>query len=263
MLGNWFTHRLALLGVRSCLFKRTLGNTHRTCCHRRTSSVKCTHCNLETLTWLTKNIFFRNYHIVKAHTTCIGAALTHVDLLATDTHTFPVSLDNKSSKCSTCSLFWISFSQYKHPIGMACIGNPHFVTIQHPFVALFDRIGLDRSHVRSCTRFSHTISHHQWFVNTPTQVLFLLLFVACKNHWHLAERVGLDRCRNTRASPCKCFLDNTTFSGMHAKSTARLWNLNIDETKLVRFFDHIPWVFHALVIFGCNWSNLLFCKLCC
>ena len=157
MVDDRLTHRLALLGVNGGLIQRTLSETNGTRCHKRTGDVKSTHGNLETITRLTEQVFFRNLNILERDHTGIRAALTHVDFLFAANDTWSVTIHDEARKSLVRTLLRVRASKHKVPVGMTTVRDPHLCSVQNPLIAAFLSTSRDVSHVRASTRLRHAV----------------------------------------------------------------------------------------------------------
>lgn len=197
----------AATGGRVYGFGKTFSITPQRHSINLTYFIECSHRNFESLSFGQQNVFFRNSHILKRDSSSVASSLPHVNFLSTRCDAGPIAFNNEAgeslrSGCfgvfggpgqdevpvgdSTCRKRWENSRRWTMALKLT-VSDPHFLSIQNPFVSFFDCARFQPVHIASSRRFSDSVCGHQRFLQQPSQVLFLLLGVSTENDWRLAE----------------------------------------------------------------------------
>mmetsp|Transcript_26069 Transcript_26069/g.66168 ORF Transcript_26069/g.66168 Transcript_26069/m.66168 type:complete len:310 (+) Transcript_26069:762-1691(+) len=250
MMRNRGAHRLALRGIRDRLVHRPPGQAHRAGGHRRPRVVKGAHGNFEALALLPEHVACRHDDVLKSDAACVGAPLSHIDLLASDRDARGVAVDDEAGEAGRGALARIRLRQHEEPVGEAAIRDPHLLSVQHPIVAFLHCRRREAGNIRAGARLGHAVSGLQRRLRQTTQVLLLLLRRACDDHRRRGQAVGLHGGHDAGASVRQLLADEDALEAAQPEAAAVLWNMRVDQAKLPRFREHILWELHRLVILG-------------
>jgi hypothetical protein len=85
--------------------------------------------------------------------------LAHVPFFSTNRQAFRIAVDDEASERFARRRLWVGIGarQHKVPVGHAAVGDPHFLSIDHPFVALLLSTCFHTSHIAAGARLRHAV----------------------------------------------------------------------------------------------------------
>merc|ERR1719341_2802309 len=194
----------------------SLADSRSTCSHWGSSLIKGTHCHLEPCTLPDEHILLGHDDVFEGDAPGVAGPLSHVDLLPAGGDAGGVCVHDEPCEGLAGRALGVGVGSCQHKVVVcnSAIGDPHFLPVDDPLVALLLCLRLHSTHVAASPRLGHTIGAHQRLLDQPSQVLLLLFMVASDHDRHRSKAVSLDGSHDTSA-------------------TIRLRNVKVHEASLV------------------------------
>ena len=230
--GNGLFELLALVGILNRFIDELFASTNHPSSQFDAANVEDVKGDFVAFSDFSQQVFRRYLYIFKEHLAGRRPFDTQFLFFGANGHAFPIALYDEAGK-----FIAIYLSKDGEDIGKACIGDPHFLSIEDVVAAIFrqDRLSFGRKGIRTRSRLCQTVSGVALPSDTRGQVFLLLVFSAkIEDGQHANTRMGTHR-EGERFGRCHDGREgHVGFKILH-ESTVLFWKRGAQETLLACF----------------------------